>query len=52
MDNIKPVKISIHELQLINKLKNEYEKYKKDLIQEIFDEILRENKPTNLTKIT
>ena len=43
---MEPTKISVHELQLINKLKNEYEKYKKDLIQEIFDEILRENTPT------
>ena len=47
MDNIKPVKISVHELSLINKLKIEYEKYKQDLIQEIFDEILRENISTN-----
>ncbi len=43
---MEPTKISVHELQLINKLKNEYEKYKKDLIQEIFDEILRENTST------
>ena len=42
MDNIKPVKISVHELQLINKLKKEYEEKKKQLIEEIYQEIMEE----------
>ena len=39
MDNIKPVKISVHELQLINKLKKEYEEKKQQLAEEIYKEI-------------
>lgn len=44
MDNIKPVKISVHELQLINKLKKEYEEKKQQLVEEIYKEIMNEIK--------
>lgn len=44
MDNIKPVKISVHELQLINKLKKEYEEKKQQLVEEIYKEIMDEIK--------
>ena len=44
MDNINPVKISVHELQLINNLKKEYEKKKQQLIEEIYQEIMKQIK--------
>jgi hypothetical protein len=44
MDNIQPTKISIHDLQLITKLKKEYEEKKKQLIEEIYNEIMEELK--------
>tara|TARA_B100001094_G_C18039577_1_gene724313 strand:- start:832 stop:993 length:162 start_codon:yes stop_codon:yes gene_type:complete len=42
MDTIQPIKISIHELQLINKLKKEYNETKEKLSNEIYQEIIEE----------
>tara|TARA_Y100000817_G_scaffold310195_1_gene300431 strand:+ start:2433 stop:2615 length:183 start_codon:yes stop_codon:yes gene_type:complete len=47
MDTIQPIKISIHELQLINKLKKEYNEIKEKISNEIYQEIIEE-----LTKST
>ena len=41
---MEPIKITTHELVLIQNLKKDYETQKKKLIREIINEILKENK--------